>query len=400
MRSFKLFIALLLGSLFVHTGCEPDYDVPPITVPEATLTANTTILDLKTVFTGNLDSVGYKTGTTPYVIEGVVIGNDVSGNIYKNIMIQDATAAITISIDGTNLYNSYRIGQKLVINCSGLYVGKYRNLQQLGYPGTSGISFIPLPLFESKAQLSGLPDSPIDTLQVKIPDLPSTFPDLAKYQSQLIELKSVYFVDAGQPFATQGTSVSRILKDTLGNSITVYNSGFSNFYTDLLPSGLGDVTGILSYFNNGYQLLLRSRADVFNFNGTPVPEPPTEEDNSETNPYTITQALTRVGETEVWIEGYIVGCVKTGSASISDAELTAPFSSTSNILLAASASEASVNSMMPVQLTFGTDARNQLNLNQNPANKGKKVLMQCDIATYFNVAGIKNIKSFKIITGS
>ncbi|MEG1585656.1 MAG: DUF5689 domain-containing protein [Bacteroidales bacterium] len=397
MRSLKLFIALFLGSLLLNTGCEPDYDVPPITVPEASVKANTTILELKTEFTGDLDSIGYKTGTTPYIIEGVVIGNDVSGNIYKNIMIQDATAAITISLDGTNLYNSYRLGQRLVINCTGLYLGKYRNLQQLGYPGTSGISFIPLPLFESKAQLNGLPDSPADTLQIKISDLPAAFPELAKYQSQLIELKSVYFVDAGQPFSLQGKSISRTVKDTLGNSIVVYNSGYSNFYTDILPSGLGDIVGILSYFNTGYQVLLRSRADVFNFNGTPVPEPPVDQDNSETNPYTITQAQTRQGETAVWVKGYIVGCVKNGSAVVSDGEFVAPFSSQSNILLAATAGETEIAKLMPVQLVFNTDPRNQLNLKDNPANLGKQVLLKCDLTTYFNVTGIKNITEFKLL---
>ncbi|MGL4292215.1 MAG: DUF5689 domain-containing protein [Bacteroidales bacterium] len=47
-----------------------------------------------------------------YVAEGVVIGNNASGNIYKNVMPQDATAALTLSSNATGLYNDYRIGQK------------------------------------------------------------------------------------------------------------------------------------------------------------------------------------------------------------------------------------------------------------------------------------------------
>lgn len=398
MKSIKFLIAFFLGVMLLHTACEPDYDTPPATIPEATIRANTTILELKQAFPQDTASIGYKSGDTPYIIEGVVIGNDISGNIFKQLMIQDATAAITIAIDASNLSNTYRLGQKVVINCTGLKIGVNGGLQQLGDFFNGRIGRMAETLFQSHTELSGWPDAKIDTLTVTIPELNALTNLTARmpYMSQLVKLKGVYFVNAGQPFAQAQSTTNQTVKDTLENrnSITLVNSGYSNFYTDLLPSGVGDIVAILGYFN-AYQLTLVNRAGVYNFNGTPVPEPPVEEPNSETNPYSITEALSKVGETGVWITGYIVGCVD-GAVVADGADFVAPFSSQSNILLAAKAGETTIANLMPVQLTFGTDARNQLNLNQNPGNLGKLILIKGDVATYFNVPGIKNITEFSI----
>ena len=51
---------------------------------------------------------------TPYVIKGRVISSDASGNIYKSMYIQDATGAITLSINQASLCNFYPFGQEIV----------------------------------------------------------------------------------------------------------------------------------------------------------------------------------------------------------------------------------------------------------------------------------------------
>lgn len=395
MKSFKLFIALFLGSLFLYTGCEPNYDVPPMTIPEASWKANTSILDLKTTFDGDLDSIGIKPDGNHYIIEGTVIGNDISGNIFKTIIVQDATAAITIAIDGNNLYNAYRVGQKLVIDCSGLYLGKYFNVQQLAYPSSKGTTAMPLPAFEAHVQLSGLPIAPIDTMLMTIPQLKSLSGiNLIKAQSQLIELKSVYFVEGGNlSFSDPDRSSDRVLKDTLGNSIIVRNSNYSDFATQTLPEGLGDIVAILSAYNTTLQLILRTRDDAFNFNGTPVPEPPVQE-NSKENPYSIEEAKMHLGETNVWVQGYIVGVVN-GQSLESNAEFVPPFNTQSNILLAEISTETNPSNTIPVQLLSNTTPRYELNLKDNPSNLGKLLLLKCNLESYYNTTGIKNISEFE-----
>ena len=111
-------------------SCSDDFDAPPVKVPTATIKANTTIADFKAEY--------WKT-ETPYcvpvnvpegeskVISGRVISSDATGNIYKSLVIQDETAALAISINANSLYTTYRVGQEVVIDLNGMYVGKYPN---------------------------------------------------------------------------------------------------------------------------------------------------------------------------------------------------------------------------------------------------------------------------------
>jgi len=41
---------------------------------------------------------------------------------------------MAISINSYNLYLKYRRGQEVVIDATGMYIGKYNGLQQLGFP--------------------------------------------------------------------------------------------------------------------------------------------------------------------------------------------------------------------------------------------------------------------------
>ena len=149
MRTIQILVLFLIAGLCIPS-CDQNYDIPPMHIPEAKQVANTTILELKTTFDGNLDTIGKKDSGEDYIIKGVVVGNDISGNIYKNLMIQDGTAALTVAVNSSGLYTYYRMGQEVVINCTGLYLGKYANLQQLGYPATGKqeATFMPLAAFE------------------------------------------------------------------------------------------------------------------------------------------------------------------------------------------------------------------------------------------------------------
>ena len=398
MKSIKSIIAIISGVLLLLTGCEPHFDTPPMIIPQASQEANTTIMALKTAFQENLDSIGYKSvvnnTATPYIIEGVVIANDESGNLFKQMVIQDATSAITLAIDQSNLYNTYRVGQKIVLNCTGLYIGKNNGLQQLGYLFNNGIGRMSQALFESKVELSGLPDAAIDTLQVTLGSLPQSGLELLSYQSQLIELKSVYFTDGGNlPFADSNSSASRTLKDTLGYSIVVRTSNYSNFATDILPEGLGDVIAILSYHGSDYQLLIPQRSNVFNFTGTAVPVPP-DDSNSESSPYSIAEAFKHSGDTAVWVKGYIVGNVN-GQVFDTGCVFAPPFTAASNIILADALTETNPDNCMPVQLPYG-DIRTALSLVSNPDNYHQSLLLKCDLSSYFSVPGIKNVTQYQL----
>ena len=110
------------------------------------------------------------------------------------------------------------------------------------------------------------------------------------------------------------------------------------------------------------------------------------------SPYSIAEAQTLGRGKEVWIEGYIVGCVK-GSMK-SGCNFTQEATTASNILLAdtfPSGNENDYLRCMPVELPNNSIERDELNLYDTPENYHRKVRIQGDITLYFNVPGIRNI---------
>ena len=101
---------------------------------------------------------------------------------------------------------------------------------------------------------------------------------LVKWQSQLVRFNDCYFADGGkETFATSKETVNRTLTLSDGSSMVVRTSGYSNFYSDVLPEGHFDIVGILGYHSNGgWQLTLIDRKGCMNVgNPTRALEPKT-----------------------------------------------------------------------------------------------------------------------------
>ena len=125
MKHSKLYISAMLFAALAATSCDDNWDTPPMVAPVATIEANTSIEELKTKYwqeaNNCVDTIGYKEdGKTHYIIKGRVVSSDESGNIYKNLVIQDTyseagetPSCITFSINANSLYASYRPGQEV-----------------------------------------------------------------------------------------------------------------------------------------------------------------------------------------------------------------------------------------------------------------------------------------------
>lgn len=109
------------------------------------------------------------------------------------------------------------------------------------------------------------------------------------------------------------------------------------------------------------------------------------------DPYDIAAAKSKQDGKAYWVKAYIVGDVN-GQVLAEGTEFVKPFSSKTNILIAAAAGETNVDNCMPVQLPTG-DVRNALNLNENESNLGKEVLLYGTFEAYFRVAGVKNVSA-------
>lgn len=392
MRTVKSkYLALAAAAVLGLSACQDDFDAPGLQTPVATWTPNTTILDLKTQYwddaTNYIDTVALTAAGEHVIISGRVISSDASGNIYKSLVIQDETAALALSINANSLYNDYRIGQEVVIDVTDMYIGKYNGLQQLGFPEyyTAGqaweATFMPLQFFKEHSQLNGLPEpSKVDTLHISYNEISSATPDvLRRYQSQLVRFNGAHFEGGGQMAFTDGSKVTsnRTLVLADGNSIIVRTSGYSNFWSDLLPEGNGDVVGILSYYgSSGWQLLLRSRRDLLNF-GEETPSLGTED-----NPYTVDHVIEMEAAGQSgsgWVTGYIVGAVASGKTAVTsndDIEWTADVSMPNTLVIAATAEVSDWMSCLVIELPQGSDLRQYGNLLDNPGNYGKQIRLK------------------------
>ena len=118
-------------------------------------------------------------------------------------------------------------------------------------------------------------------------------------------------------------------------------------------------------------------------------------DGTDANPYTVTDIKTggATGE-NVFVKAYIVGYVP--DKSLSEAVFSADgCQATSNVLIAASADETSVDNVMPVQLPAG-DVRSAVNLQDNPGNIKQEVVLCGNVETYFGKTGLKSVVWAKI----
>ncbi|MCA0170445.1 cell wall-binding repeat-containing protein [Bacillus sp. RAR_GA_16] len=95
------------------------------------------------------------------------------------------------------------------------------------------------------------------------------------------------------------------------------------------------------------------------------------------------------------VEGYIVGTTSSGPSYNFDGANGVE----TNIAIADSSSETQFDKIIPVQLPKGS-LRDELNLVANPANKGKKIQITGDLATYFGVPGLKSPTAYTFSDGT
>lgn len=131
-------VAVSLAALVSCDEWEPvftgDYGKADVYEP-VTLTPNTTIMQLKQMY--KKDNKPFKVNDN-IIIGGQVVSDDKSGNIYKSLYIQDATGGIELKLGKTGLYNDYKPGQWVYVKCSGLTVGAYNGMIQIGWEDKTG----------------------------------------------------------------------------------------------------------------------------------------------------------------------------------------------------------------------------------------------------------------------
>lgn len=325
------FLALTLGSCMGDGYADPDLTekVPASPWGNNSLREKNviSIADLKTQFATIINSDnGYKQIEKDMMIKAVVTGNDVSGNIYNQVSVQDASGAIIIAINGSGLSGYLPVGQEILVNLKGLYIGSYKKLPQIGgvntklSDGSLGMGKIERAIWNKHFKILNPGEADASTVvpeefdRTKLNNL--TKEEKAAFAAymeanvgKLMTLKKVKFASANgtNVWAPGDTNTSQELIDAETgkrinkNNLVVRNSGYSKFANEVIPQGVFDITGIFTRFGDTWQIVLRSTDDL----------KASETGGTLEKPYTVAQALEKInagtaGDAKVYATGIIV----------------------------------------------------------------------------------------------
>ena len=266
---------LTLGSL---TACmDSDWDTPEIDGTEfgnqrVEETNVVTIAQLKRQYNSVISDGDYQQITKNMQIKGVVTGNDIEGNIYNQVAVDDGTGAIIICIAQGGLCGILPVGQEILVELRGLYIGGYGKQPEIGTPYTNAngrtyVSRMARALWNEHYKLLEKNKSvePVEFDKSKVGN--ATY--MAENCGKLLTIKDVKFQGANgtRVYSTSserdaGGSVNRYLQGISTNSLAVRTSAYADFAAKPLPQGTVDITGIFTRYNNTWQVLIRQESDV------------------------------------------------------------------------------------------------------------------------------------------
>ena len=250
------------------------------------------IAEVKQLYQNEINNNSLKLVKDPMQIRGIVVGNDEGGNIYNSLYIQDATGAIAISIGRGGLFGPFAIGQGVLIELQGLYVGGYGKQPQIGTSylnpnredATPQVGRMSRYQWQEHYRLLTKGDGIMDgifanPLECKW-NLNSL--DIAQYCGRLITLKGVELTEADGTavYAPSDGSVSltancanRVISGL--SNVVLRTSTYADFANKPMPTGRVDITGVATRYNDVWQILMRTENDIkeSTTEAAPVAEP-------------------------------------------------------------------------------------------------------------------------------
>ena len=287
MKNIKYLLMLVLAcSLF--TGCmDDDWDTPNTEAlnkaygnQEIAETNVITIGSLKEKYESviNASTNSYEQITEDVQIKGRVVGNDIGGNIYDEVSIDDGTGAILICISQGGLFSYLPVGQEIVVDLKGLYIGGYGKQAEIGMPytnakGNSYVSRMSRVLWNKHFKLTGVADASKVVAEEFDVSKRTKEEYFTANNGKLMTIKNVEFTNADgkTTFAPSdekdaANSVNRGLsqngKPIATSSIVVRTSSYADFAAKQLPTGKLNITGIFTRYRTTWQILIRDERDI------------------------------------------------------------------------------------------------------------------------------------------
>ena len=270
------YLLLAPVSLLLFSCMDNDWDIPGTDGSEfgnqaVTETNLVSIAQLKQKYATVIYNGSYVQFTEPTQIKGVVTGNDVQGNIYNQIAIEDGTGSMIICVAQGGMFGQLQVGREIIVELQDLYIGSYGQQPEIGTPytnknGRTYVSRMPRSLWQSHFKMLGMKSaSPTE--------FDKTMLGNADYMKEncgrLMTIRGVKFQGANgkKVFAADkdkdaANSVNRSLQGISSNQLVVRTSTYADFANKPMPQGEVDITGIFTRYNNTWQVLIREESDI------------------------------------------------------------------------------------------------------------------------------------------
>lgn len=200
---------------------------------------------------------------TTFSCKGTVTANDAYGELFRRIVVEDATAALTIVIERSDLYRDYPIGTTLRFDCNGLTLCDYGGKIELGVGiGEEGYT-------EGLDQADELRHLHREPATVHPTPQPMRFEEInSTHIDCLVRFDEVRFLETGfwcdrDPETGRPITTERTLIDPTGAQFSVRTLGMAHYADEPLPEGKGSLCGIVDYFGGRFTLRVVNRSILF-----------------------------------------------------------------------------------------------------------------------------------------
>lgn len=231
-----------------------------------------TIADLKAKYASTLNQQNDTERIKENIqIKARVTGNDIGGNIYNEVAVDDGTGAILICISKSGLFSYLPVGQEILVDLKDLYIGTYGYQPQIGTPYTnsSGKTFpsrMNILTWQQHFKAIGTADaSKVEPTEFDLSKLGNSS-YMKENCGKLMIVKGVRLTEANgkKAFAPEsdadaGNGVSRSVNGK--SNLVVRSSKYADFAATVMPTGNLDITGVFTRYSSTWQILMRTEDD-------------------------------------------------------------------------------------------------------------------------------------------
>ncbi len=200
------------------------------------------------------------------ILEAYVVSSDEGGNFYKSMYLQplDGSKGFNLSFDDVNTYTqNFEPGRKVYLKLKGLAYGNPSSFARglvFGAPPTD--KYTVDRLLSYKEHLIPSCDKISEDVIVHRITLAQAIAD-DTYINTLVEISDVQFKsDCPIAYSSKDFDTSTKITSNGTTTLDVRTSRFATFAGKSVPQGRGTIRGVLSKYNSGFQIILRTDRDV------------------------------------------------------------------------------------------------------------------------------------------